>query len=91
MGHMHRSIAGICLCAVLVLAAGACDCQEDVSISGLKSINGWVTSVDTFNSVISVKWQGDDYINYNNTTFNIPEGMKFHKDTDQIDIFDINI
>ena len=89
--HMCILIAGVCVCAALAIAAGTCYCQEDVNTSELKRINGWVTSVDTFNSIISVKWQGSDYINYNETTFKIPEGMQFRKGTDQIDIFDINI
>ena len=47
--------------------------------------------MDTFKSVISVKWQGQDFINYNTTTFAIPEGMTFQKGTNQINIFDMNI
>ena len=91
MRCIHKLIAGIWVCAAIIVAAPAYYCQEEIDTSKLERINGWVTSVDTFNSVISVKWQGSDYINYNETTFIIPEGMKFRKGTDQIDIFDVNI
>ncbi|MBL7158513.1 MAG: hypothetical protein ISS91_03300 [Candidatus Omnitrophica bacterium] len=85
------SLLAICICAIFITGASASYCQERIATNQLISINGRITEIDTFNSVISVKWQGYDAINYNTTLFTIPEGMRFSKGTEIVDIFDLNI
>ena len=76
--------------AAMVLSGGSCS-AEDTEDRDMRSMDGNITEVDTFNSTITVKWQDQNLIGYNYTTFAIPEGMTFYKGSDTVDIFDLNI
>jgi hypothetical protein len=90
-------LARTLLCVVMVaFAIQACGvdisyCDDDAVTREIRRMEGSITAVDTFNSSITVQWQGADLIHYSVTTFTVPEGMQFYKGTDMVDILDVNI
>ncbi|MBN2453767.1 MAG: hypothetical protein JXB40_05875 [Candidatus Omnitrophica bacterium] len=88
--HIAKILLGLFLMAAVMLSGGECFC-EDIEDRDIRTMSGTIDAINTFDSMITVKWQDYDLIHFNKTTFKIPEGMKFYKETDIIDIFDLNI
>ena len=92
-GYMRsvKSILWIAVIAFAIQAGGSAYCDDNAISQDMRRMEGTITAVDTFNSSLTVQWQGMDLIHYSVTTFIIPEGMTFSKGTDTVDIMDVNI
>ena len=86
-----RRLLSLSIIAVIMQIGGECYCDDTAANRTLRRMDGTLTAVDTFEHSFAVQWQNQDMIHYNLTTFRTPEGMTFHKGTDMVDIFDLNI
>jgi len=89
--RLTKIFLGILIIAAVMQIGAECHCDNSIIGRAIKRMSGNITAVDTFESTVAVQWQDQDLIHYNITTFKIPEGMTFSKETDTVDILDVNV
>ncbi|MDD5136297.1 MAG: hypothetical protein PHX20_03615 [Candidatus Omnitrophica bacterium] len=88
---INRYITSLLLALCLMTIAAPCRCQDSVDKGAIYSVQGEITSVDTIQGVITLRWmESFPVIATKEIVLKVPQDLQIAKGAETIGVLDIN-